>query len=136
VKAPFRTWLVLALLCGLLVGALSCTEGAPQKSTAPPPEAIKYDPKLPLVLEYGRPSCPWCAKEKPILGEVARQYRGQVNVVAINTEEQPALADRAGVRLLPTIIVYRPGGQEMYRQVGFWPKEDMVAKLRELKVVR
>jgi hypothetical protein len=39
------------------------------------------------------------------------------------------------VRLLPTIIIYRPGGEEVYRHVGFWEKADVVAKLRGLGLV-
>ena len=125
------TLLAAALLALALVG---CT-GQPPKSEAPPQNVVAYDPKLPLVLEYGRGSCPWCVKMKPILAELVAEYRGKLNVSEVSVEEQPALADRAGVRLLPTIIIYRPGGQEVFRHVGFWPKDEIVANLRELGLV-
>lgn len=133
-RQPLRV-LILALVV-LLLAAWGCGEGGSKGgSQAPPQSAVSYDPKLPLVLQFGRGSCPWCLKMEPILAELAADYRGKLNVSEVSVEEQEALAERAGVRFLPTIIIYRPGGQELYRHVGFWPKEEMVAKLRELGLI-
>lgn len=134
-RQPLRV-LILALAAALLVAAWGCGEGGSKGgSQAPPQSAVSYDPKLPLVLQFGRGSCPWCLKMEPILAELAADYRGKLNVSEVSVEEQETLAERAGVRFLPTIIIYRPGGQELYRHVGFWPKEEMVAKLRELGLI-
>ncbi len=122
-------WTVLALAVALL--AFACT-GGNTTSQAPSQDVVKYDPALPLLLEYGRPSCPYCVQMRPILNDLAARYRGRLNVSAVNIDEQPALAERAGVRLLPTVIIYRPGGQEIFRHVGFWPQEKVVVKLSQL----
>lgn len=128
--------LVALLALALLAGLWGCADSGPQGGSQAPSQAVvAYDPKLPLVLQFGRGSCPWCVKMEPILAELATEYRGKLNVSKVSTDEQQALAARAGVRFLPTIIIYRPGGEELYRHVGFWPKEEMVAKLRELGLV-
>ena len=133
-RQPLRV-LILALAAALLVAAWGCGEGGSKGgSQAPPQSAVSYDPKRPLVLQFGRAPAPG-ASDEPILAELAAEYRGKLNVSEVSVEEQEALAERAGVRFLPTIIIYRPGGQELYRHVGFWPKEEMVAKLRELGLI-
>jgi thioredoxin 1 len=127
--------MVLGLVSGLaFISSPACTE-RPVTSQAPPQSVIAYNPSLPLLIEYGRGACPWCQKQKPIIEELATQYRSRINVGAISVDEQAELAQRAGVSGLPTIIIYRPGGQEAYRHMGFWPKDDIVAKLHQLGMV-
>jgi thiol-disulfide isomerase/thioredoxin len=127
--------LAALLAAGLILTALACTEGGQKGSQAPPRSVVSYDPALPLVLEYGRGSCPWCVKMGPVLHELARDYEGRLNVSEVSVEEQAQLAKRAGILRLPTIIIYRPNGEEAYRHVGFWPKEEIIVKLRELGMV-
>ncbi|MFH0810823.1 MAG: thioredoxin family protein [Pseudomonadota bacterium] len=128
---------VLRLLALLLVGlsmAVACSEQPTSK--VPPSPPVPYDPALPSLLKYGRDACPWCVKMQPILQDLSAGYRGKLNVNDVNVDEQPDLARRAGVDLLPTVIIYNPAGFEVARHVGFWPKEEIVAKLHDLGINR
>ncbi|MGC9316706.1 MAG: TlpA family protein disulfide reductase [Armatimonadota bacterium] len=45
------------------------------------------------------------------------------------------MGDRYGVQTIPTQVIYDADGNEVFRHIGFWPKEDIDAKLKELGVV-
>ena len=63
-----------------------------------------------------------------------RDYSGRVDIRLINKREQPDLAARHGVQLIPTQVFIDAEGREVFRHTGFMPKGDIVAKLKEMGV--
>lgn len=73
----------------------------------------------------------WCAPCKsllPILGEIADLYAGEVAVVKINADENPATRDRLQVRGLPTLVLFK-NGVELERVLGMTSKTRIAALL-------
>lgn len=89
---------------------------------------------LPQLLDFGGGVCTPCKLMEPIIEELARDYRGRVDVRLINKREQPALAEKHGIQLIPTQVFLDAAGKEVLRHTGFMPKEDIVAKLKEMGV--
>jgi thioredoxin-like negative regulator of GroEL len=58
----------------------------------------------------------------PILDEAARAHAGQVVVLKLNTDENPAGGRAHGVSSIPTFVAFQ-GGRERDRQVGLLPAE-------------
>ena len=56
----------------------------------------------------------------PAVDKVAADLAGKVKVVKINTDEQPDLGGRFGVRSIPTLILFERG-REKDRVVGVRP---------------
>lgn len=106
---------------------------------APTPDAAAADgeaaKQLPRFVEVGADSCVPCKMMQPILDELRTQYAGKLQVDFADVWKDPALGDKYQVRSIPTQVIYDADGREVFRHTGFWPKEDIDAKLKELGVV-
>src|SRR2546422_3018993 len=66
----------------------------------------------------------WCGPCKimaPVLDDFARDRQGEVLVVKLDTDRNPATTHRFGIRAIPTLLVFRQG-QEVGRQTGVIPR--------------
>lgn len=90
--------------------------------------------KLPSLLDLGSTTCIPCQQMMPILDEVAKEYTGKVNVRFINVYEEPSEVDKYKISVIPTQILLDASGKEVYRHEGVWPKEEIIAKFKEIGV--
>jgi hypothetical protein len=70
----------------------------------------------------------------PILEELRRDYAGKMIVEFIDVWQNPAAGEKYGIQMIPTQIFYDAAGKERFRHTGFYGKEDMLAKWKELGV--
>jgi thioredoxin 1 len=82
-------------------------------------EVLKSD--KPVIVDFWAPWCAPCRQVSPILDEIAGANEDKIEVVKINTDENPAVAARYGVTALPTIAVY-DGGELVKTVIGARPK--------------
>jgi len=71
---------------------------------------------------------------KPILEELAKEYKGKAEILIIDIDEFPGLARRCRIRLIPTQIFYDRSGNELYRHQGFMPKDDIRERVRKMGI--
>jgi len=71
-----------------------------------------------VVVDFTGSYCAPCKLLEPILGDLANEYRDAIEVITIDIEEHPELAQRYGVRSVPTLIAFH-SGQVRGQQVGF-----------------
>jgi thioredoxin 1 len=64
----------------------------------------------------------------PVVEELADEYEGRVNFAKLNTDENPGIAVRFGIRAIPTLLVFK-GGQLVGQIIGFRPKSDLRKRL-------
>jgi thioredoxin 1 len=71
----------------------------------------------------------------PILEELKREYAGRLEVVFIDVWENRKAIGQYGISTIPTQIFYDAAGKERFRHEGFFAKEDILAKWKELGIV-
>ena len=94
----------------------------PVAVTADTFEAEVLNSEVPVLVDFWAEWCGPCRMLAPAVEAVAKQYAGSASVVKVNVDESPAVAQRYGVRGIPTLILFK-GGQEAERVVGAVPKE-------------
>ncbi|MEK0180959.1 MAG: thioredoxin-disulfide reductase [Oscillatoriales cyanobacterium] len=60
-----------------------------------------------IVVKYASPSCGPCHSLKPILNKVVDEFDGKIHYVEIDIEEDPEIAENAGVVGTPTIQYFK-----------------------------
>jgi len=101
---------------------------APQTTDAP------AKPALPRLLEVGADKCVPCRMMQPILKELREDYAGGLEVDFLDVWKDPAAGRALDIRIIPVQIFYDASGKELFRHEGFYPKEKILAKWKELGV--
>lgn len=90
--------------------------------------------KLPKLLDLGAGVCIPCKMMEPILEELKNEYKGKLIVEFIDISENEDANEKYKIRLIPTQIFYDKNGKELFRHEGFFSKEDILKKWKELGV--
>lgn len=73
--------------------------------------------ELPLLVDFWAPWCGPCRTMAPHYEEAARRLKHQARFAKVNSDEEPALSGRFGIRGIPTLIAFKQG-REVARQTG------------------
>jgi thioredoxin len=63
----------------------------------------------PVLVEYWAPWCVYCRRIAPALEKISAQYEGKVVVGQVNIDNEPLLASKEQIEVIPTLILYRSG---------------------------
>src|SRR5437016_4886655 len=80
----------------------------------------------PVVMDGYADWCGPCKIMAPILDDFARQRQGDVLVLKLDTDRNPATTLRFNIRAIPTLIVFRDG-REVARRAGVIPRPELDA---------
>jgi thioredoxin 1 len=90
---------------------------------------------LPRMVDFGcGDRCLPCKMMIPILDSLMQSCTGKVEIVSIDTRDNPREAAKHRIGVLPTQVFFAADGTEVYRHVGFYPKADILKKWKELGV--
>lgn len=110
------------------VDSLTNTNNNEKSPNSPPAKAI------PRLVDVGAKTCIPCKLMAPILDELKTEYAGRLQVDFLDLSINTDFAGQYGVRVIPTQIFYDASGKELFRHEGFFSKEDILAKWKELGV--
>ncbi len=88
----------------------------------------------PTLAEFGRGTCIPCKQMKPVLESLAVEYQDRLNVPIVSVDEYRDLTNYYKVMAIPTQIGFDSSGKEVFRHVGFWPKDQIITQLTKLGI--
>jgi thioredoxin 1 len=108
--------------------------GADTAEANSPGQAEPKRQKLPRLVDLGAGKCIPCKMMAPILEELKRKYAGRLEVEFIDVWKEPDKAKEYGISIIPTQIFYDASGKELLRHEGFFSKEDILGKWKEIGI--
>ncbi len=78
----------------------------------------------PVLVDFWAAWCAPCRMVAPVVEAVADEYKDSARVVKLNVDDNPSIAQRYGIKGIPTMILFRSGKEEE-RVVGATSRESL-----------
>ena len=87
-------------------------------------EVISAD--APVLVDFTATWCGPCKAIAPLVDQLADEYAGKVKVGKLDIDDSPGIAQRFGIRGVPTLYVFK-GGEVVAKMTGAAPKQNIAA---------
>lgn len=122
-----RCLVALFVVVVLALGIAAATAAEKDEKTPPKP-AVQ---KLPKLVDLGSTKCIPCKMMVPVLSELSKDYKGQLDVQFIDVQKDPQRGRDYRITSIPTQVLFDSKGKEITRHSGYWPKDDILKAFKE-----
>lgn len=85
-----------------------------------------------VLVDFNAEWCPPCQKMKPFLYDIQKTRKEEVEVVFIDTDKNPDIANMFRIEGLPTLMIYKDGVKQ-WHHVGYMDKESLLKEIETYK---
>ncbi len=64
---------------------------------------------VPILVEFSASWCVYCRRLAPVFNEVHQQYKDDLNFGIVDVDDEPTLAEKEKIEVLPTLLLYNNG---------------------------
>ncbi len=64
---------------------------------------------VPVVVDFTAAWCAPCKMQTPVLINFEKTLGGKIKVICVDVDENAELADELGVKVIPTLLIYKDG---------------------------
>ncbi len=121
---------VLGLVC-LVMGFLVVWQPLPIQAQGSAPAKGK-----PALYEFGAGYCYSCKEMEKVMAELKTSHSDQVEFRMVYVDKEKPLFEQYKIMLIPTQVFLDASGKEVDRHIGPLSKEEVLQKLRDLKLIK
>ena len=119
----------IGLAC-LAMGFLTVWQPLPASAQGTAPA-----PGKPALFEFGAGYCASCKDMEKIMAELKTTHSDQVEFRLIYVDKEKPLFEQYKIMLIPTQVFLDASGKEVDRHIGPLTKEEVLKKLKDLKLL-
>jgi thioredoxin 1 len=131
-KTYLKVLTVAALAVAVLVIVVLKDRQAPAEVKQAGTVRSQSAARLPKMIDLGADKCIPCKMMAPILANLKKEYAGKFEVEFIDVWKNPSAGQIYGIEIIPTQIFFDASGKELFRHTGFYGREDILGKWKEL----
>lgn len=90
----------------------------------------------PLIVDFGMTRCQQCIEQSKTMDELEADVGDRVLLKFVHVGKEEALAEEYKVLMIPTLVYFDAQGKELFRNVGQMKKDAMLARARELGLLK
>ena len=98
-------------------------------------EQLDFSKHKVTFIELGADKCIPCKAMQPVMREIAQKYKGTIQVVFYDVWKTPKYAKDYGIQMIPTQVFIDKNGDEIFRHVGFFAKDEIIKMLKEKNIL-
>ena len=86
--------------------------------------------KKPTLVDFFATWCGPCKMQAPVLEQVKQTVGDEANIIKIDVDRNPELAQQYRVQSVPTLVLFKDG-EAVWRGSGLHQADQLVAKIKE-----
>lgn len=94
-------------------------------------QAEVLESATPALVDFSASRCAPCRQIAPAIEAIAAAYRGRLRVGVLDVDDHPEIAERYGVRSIPTLLLFR-NGRVVAQLVGSGPVRRIEEAIRRV----
>lgn len=85
----------------------------------------------PVLVDCWAPWCGPCRMLSPVIEQIAKDYRGRLKVVKLNTDDNPKTATKFNIQGIPTMLFFKRG-EQVDRVTGALPRQEIEKRIAKI----